>query len=770
MSASHLKQLSINVLRGSTTPFTLQFDKGKKLTVIYGENGSGKTTICDAFEFIGKGKVGSLDNRGLGSTSRYWPSVGRNASEVSVVLKCTDAECSAYLQKTGVVVLPPEARPKVEVLRRSQILSLVEAKPAERYEAISRFIDVSGIEASETALRNLIRSLKESRGEAVARVEENRETIFQFWETAGKPDRDPVTWATKESTRDMKNLQTEIAAIAKLRVAYQRLLDCPDKYDQASTALQSAIEVAANAMARLQAVLQNVAANAGELVGLLQSAQAYIEKHPHLDSCPLCESSDSVRDLFGRVTSRLQGLTELQVAQRVSREADAAVSAAEKKLQEVKDDVARQLAGFHSAREAYSWPSGFPLPDTTEPSNLDDLAGWLSSTDQLPDAWEKLENSRRDNQRFFDVLKSALETYNTNYTAQKELDALLPRLDRALASVEEERHKFTTGVLATIASEVGRLYEEVHPGEGLEMISLDLDPKKRASLEIGSHFYGQSDTPPQAYFSQSHLDTLGLCVFLALSAMEDASEIVLVLDDVLASVDEPHVDRLIEMVYAEAMKFRHCVITTHYRPWKEKLRWGWLQNGQCQFVELTKWTFNDGLSLTKSIPDVERLRMLLAETPPDPQLVCAKAGVILEAALDFLTQLYECAVPRRPGGRYTLGDLLPSIDRKLRQALKVEVLKSGATGSAPNYETVSLTPIIEELTRIVQARNLFGCHFNALSFELLESDAIGFGREVLALMDVLIDPEAGWPRNKKSGSYWATSGETRRLYPLQQPS
>ena len=243
-----------------------------------------------------------------------------------------------------------------------------------------------------------------------------------------------------------------------------------------------------------------------------------------------------------------------------------------------------------------------------------------------------------------------MATYQEKVREQKDLDRLLPRLELALEIAEQERRKFTDEVLANIAQEVGRLYEAVHPGEGLNKISLELDPKKRASLEIGATFCGQPSTPPQAYFSDSHLDTLGLCVFLALAALDAPASTVLVLDDVLGSVDEPHVERLIEMLYAEALRFRHCIITTHYRPWKQKLRWGWLQHGQCQFVELTKWTSSQGLTLTRSLPDVERLRQLLAETPPDPQLVCAKAGVVLEAALDFLTQLYECSIPRARTG------------------------------------------------------------------------------------------------------------------------
>jgi len=53
---------------------------------------------------------------------------------------------------------------------------------------------------------------------------------------------------------------------------------------------------------------------------------------------------------------------------------------------------------------------------------------------------------------------------------------------------------------------------------------------------------------------------------------------------------------------------------------------------------------------------------------------------------------------------------------------------------------------------------------------LLDSDAIGFGQKVLELIETLADPDAGWPRNSKSGKYWANSGETRRLHPLKQPA
>lgn len=139
MTSVFIKKLTIEHLRGATTPFELTFEKGKKLLVIYGENGTGKSTISDAFEFVGKGKVGSLENRGLGRTARYWPSIDKNASDVVVILETSSGTCRATINRNEVVVLPPESRPRVELLRRKQILTLLEAQPGERYNEIRRF-------------------------------------------------------------------------------------------------------------------------------------------------------------------------------------------------------------------------------------------------------------------------------------------------------------------------------------------------------------------------------------------------------------------------------------------------------------------------------------------------------------------------------------------------------------------------------------------------------------------------------------------------------
>ena len=767
MTAASLKKLTIEHLRGATNPFELTFEKGKKLLVIYGENGTGKSTISDAFEFIGKGKVGSLENRGLGRTTKYWPSIDKNASDVAVALETSAGTCRATINKSEVVVLPPQNRPRVELLRRKQILTLLEAQPGERYNEIRRFIDVSGIEASETTLRKLISDIDNDRQIAVAKITENRETIQHFWEEAGRPDLDPFEWAKAESERDPTIINQEMAAIQALCSAFEAIQRDGKQFEDASSQHSTNQAKLEKARLALQAQLETLAEDAKDTMELLRSAKGYLTKHPDPKVCPLCESAENAHGLANRVGEKLATFSTIQAAQQNYKQVEQTAQRSQQTLDIVLEGSQKHIETFNQCI-AGQLPGDIELPDSALPDDISQRGPWLEVNEPKLQAWKKSAGERNDKKQFLGTLKRALQTYNDNILAQQELEELLPRLERSLVEVEEERRKFTDETLAEIADEVGRLYEAVHPGEGLNRISLALDPSRRASLAIGTDFHGQTDTPPQAYFSDSHLDTLGLCVFLALAIRDNPEGTILVLDDVLGSVDEPHVDRLIEMLFEEAQKFSRCVITTHYRPWKQKLRWGWLQNGQCQFVKLTKWSHIKGINLIRSIPDLERLRALLAESPPDPQLVCSKAGVILEAALDFLTLLYECSVPRKNTG-YTLGDLLPAIDKKLKPALVVDVRADKNEDGSPVYKVVRLEPYLDELSRIAQARNVFGCHFNELSFDLLDTDALGFGQQVLELMDALIDASAGWPKNDKSGSYWATNGETRRLHPLRKP-
>jgi hypothetical protein len=504
--------LTIEYLRGSTRPFTVRFEHGKRLTVAYGENGTGKTTICDAFEFLGKGQVGSLENRGLGKTSRFWQSIGKGPADVAVVLEA-DSTCTARVLKGDVVVDTPQSRPRVEILRREQILSLIAARPADCYEAIKRFVDVSAVEAAEGSLRDLIRDLKKGRETAIARIQENEDAIRGFWEAAGKPAENPVDWAKAEVARDVTSHEAELRALRRLQAAYERMAEYPQQLAERSRSFQETRDALATADAVIRDLLEAAPEDAGAIVEVLESGKTYLDRHPDAATCPLCQSSEKVKQLRVTVEERLGKFLALRQASRQRSAAAESLVTAERRVNELRDSFGTVSTAYEVARTTHQWESDVPAAPPP-PSTLDELSEWLRATSDLHIQWGKAETAREGRSQFLKTLKTARDTYQANVDTQRELDQLLPRLDAAHDAVKDERRKFTDAILSAIADEVGRLYELVHPGEGLNKISLALDPAKRASLDITADFQGLANGPPQAYFSQSHLDTLGLCMFL----------------------------------------------------------------------------------------------------------------------------------------------------------------------------------------------------------------------------------------------------------------
>lgn len=767
-----LKSLSITAFRGASATFTLSFEKGRKLTLVYGENGTGKTTICDAFELLAHERVSSLDGYGLGKgLEKYWPNTGKSPNDLSIALETSGGTCSAKFVNKKLVVVPADSRPKIELLRRQQILDLIQAQPKERYDAIKRFIDISAFETSEDTLRQQGKALADERSRSQQSEDQSLQELQGFYEAAGSPaGLNPVSWAKQKLAEPEAKLDADIVAIGKLRSAFTILSAFPERAEGRQKELADATKMLADAEAGLAAAAAVVIDGAAETLAILEAGSEYLHDHPDAAECPLCLSKENAAGLAIGVASRLANLGVLRNATTKRQQCAAVLANSQSAVSQLDVDYTKAVATYATVKDGHKWKAEVKLPADSPPAKLTALAAWLAAYEATAQTWPAVEAIWRDEKKFTATLKTASERYDANFTKRTELDVLVPKLEEALKYCVEQRQTFTNTIIGGIAQEVGKLYDRIHPGEGLDAIALPLDPKKRASIELEAKFSGK-EVPPQAYFSQSHLDTLGLCIFLALASRDRPDETVLILDDVLGSVDEPHVERVVGLIYEISEKFRHTVVATHYRPWRERFRWGALKPGQpCQFVELSGWSIADGMNLVGCMPEIDRLKGLLAQAQPDIQSICSKAGVILEYALDYLTLRYECNVPRRQGSAYTIGDLLPAVDSKLRNALKVEIRDGLTDPNATAINVVQLKPILDELSRIAQVRNALGAHFKAISFDLLDQDALGFAKHVVQLVDALSHPDDGWPSNDKSGSYWRNSGDSRRLHPLRKPA
>lgn len=771
MTAAPLKSLTLTAFRGASETFKLDFEPKKKLTIVFGENGTGKTTICDAFEVLANGEAGSLKGKGIDATRhKYLNSAKKKAEDLSVTLETTQgAPCKGQLSGKNVVVTPESGRPRLAIMRRKQMLNFVEATPGERYTAIATFIDISAFEQSEANLKKLVGDLESEKADAGKEALGSYTALADVYASAGNgPGQDPIDWATALLAQPEGNEAGEQAAIDMLVVQYQALAAYPDQLQTRQSVVAKAQSGFDTAQEEMAASASAAAASANELVAVLEAGQRYLEVHPGSDVCPLCESAERATELATTVKDRLSQFEAVRTAKIKLDTCRSTLEQGRANLALLQSEFAENLTAYQSARTGFVWDQKYSFPESPPPQAIADLQAWLDANNDLHGKWKDIEASLRQGKERRENAGRALKRYNNNTAKVAELGALIPKLGQAYALVKSERQAFTDNIISGIAAKVGALYEQVHKGEGKEKIVLALDHVKRASIDLNAKFSGQ-DAPPQAYFSQSHLDTLGLCIFLALALREKPDETVLILDDVLGSVDEPHVDRVIEMICATTKEFRHTLITTHYGPWRHKYRWGMIKGiHPCQFVQLLGTGLDGVIQATGSIPETERLRAMTLQQPLDLQGIVGKAGVVLEALLNFVAERYGCRLPFKPNGKHTLGDLLPNVKGKLRDELQIEIVECDGT-TVTVKDKIQFKPILDEISGIVTVRNEVGAHFNTDGFDVPDTKALAFANYVMALADAMICPDHGWPTSDKSGDHWTNSGGTRRMRPLKEP-
>jgi predicted ATPase len=147
-----IDQLIVENYRGASTRLQVDFDKDKKVVLIFGENGTGKTTIVDALDAIGNCAKGSLEDKSSTRARDHLPTIGKMPADVNIRVTSGTATWVATLAGDTLTTNPP-ARPKIRILRRNRLQKLIEAQPAQRYESLRHFIDVDKVERSENTLR-----------------------------------------------------------------------------------------------------------------------------------------------------------------------------------------------------------------------------------------------------------------------------------------------------------------------------------------------------------------------------------------------------------------------------------------------------------------------------------------------------------------------------------------------------------------------------------------------------------------------------------------
>lgn len=772
-----LNSLELEAFRGATVPVTINFDPAKKITMIFAENGNGKSTISDALSCLLTDDIGSISDKSE-TDPKFLKSLGKDTAKIK--LNTAAASFAATISGNGRnIVKDPQTTglPQLRAIRRKQIIKLIESKANERYQTLKDFIDVNEILKCEVELRKTKASAEKELETTVSIISQATDTLEKAWNDEGEPGTDFLTWAEQQSHKDVTELEKEAEKFNALKTKWTAIVSRYDSYSSAKTNLQTSQSIFDAKTNELERVKQENDDNEISLLKLLEQAKDYIQGENEIEMCPVCSNNMERDNVLSSLSSRITAMNALKAASDAvniaKAELDRKQSAFDNEVTTLNPllnsyrDAIRGFTDEHPAIENFVYNLGNNAEENlslfeNEKLHLDNLA--LSIT--------RIEEEKTTALNQHNLIKTQFQSIKENKAKAENLQNLVTASSDALVIVETSRKEFTEAELDSISGEVDRMYNLIHPDEQIGNVKLSLKSNAQSSLVIGAKFHTEEEIQPQSIYSESHLDTLGICVFLALAKKYGDRNTILVLDDVVMSVDEKHLDRFIELLHSEAHSFGQIIMTTHYRPWRDRYRNNRAPNGGVHFLELRNWSLENGIRVYNGKLALQELKAYVEnEEDFNRENIASASGRMLENILDFLSFKYRCKLPRNPQNEYTLADLLNGFSSTLLPLLKVEHYEKDEDGNYTQLsKTVELRNIIADLKDLSAVRNQVGAHYNFNGSLVSDADVLELGKKTIEFAELLICPENGkLPSYNTSGSYWETKKKTIKLFPLATP-
>jgi energy-coupling factor transporter ATP-binding protein EcfA2 len=675
-----LQRLVMHAFRGVPGEMVVDFGKGESIAV-YGENGTGKSTIADALEWYFTGEIELLCHEGRQHAVRY---VGGDRADVTSVEVATNGTLG------GKVLFPDErAVETLQVTRRETFLlrgrtlsDFINKTKTEKWKAL---VEILGLDAVESLREDLQRARNDLRKQAKAAEER-----VQSYRRALASEGEAVTEDTV-----LANLQ-QICSL--LGVDPPRSLDDIDSSwimaaVGASTGgaepshresllsevrtLNSPI-VDTNTLDAWNALVSPERAKILSRVSLVREAKRLFETGSIEGRCPLCGQAVDERQLALRIESALVEMME--ASQSLESHRDAIV-------QQV-DDLSRahdkRLAVLSSGGAlAIELPPLPPPPGASLRGQLDELAPvavdaitnyvseirkWDRATVKLVQKAVGSRPGTRDTQL---VMLAALCEQIRNWRAgEKEAARAMRALslaDRVFDAYQTKQKEDLTELLKQISGRVAQFYAALHPGEDLAGVSIE--PWTAKGVELAIEFHGSRQRPPHGVLSESHLNSLAISLFLAMAETFNEQLGFLVLDDVINSFDVEHRGRLAELL-ADGFPNWQIIVLTHDQQFFEHLS---RRAPSWRKLELTSWSYASGPRTTQyetaGILTAARERL----ESGDVQGAATKARRALEELLQEVCEALSAPLPFRRGqanDKREIGELFKGVRRTLKEHAK----------------------------------------------------------------------------------------------------
>jgi recombinational DNA repair ATPase RecF len=695
-----LSNLSIHRFRGI---HDISINLAGKNIAIIGANGTGKSSVADAIDFLLTGQLRRLTGEGAGalSLSKHAPHVEAAPEEAwvegtfagegvkkPVTLRRTVAKPNDLLTDGPI----PEDVHRLlhlanvgshHMLTRREVLRFIFTEPSKRGDQVGSLLQLTRVDNIRKAVQGASKDAANVLRDRTAVRDTRVQSVFRSFQPPASDWSDALGRVNSHRAQLGGDAVLELTpGSVRVGIATPTIAGADPLQSQRTRELMQQLQtwlergtslVSAKTQEYLEAVellRQNADAlkdlQASDLVraGLTLATGA---------ECPLCLREWDNTDLRAVLAHRLDDARETSASLAGLRQQQASL----RSTMVAAETVARSLAEVLGAAEpatakscsAYALVLKGAVRELLPDPVADDLAPLVTRRDALSAMrGEEAQNALAKTtaraltlpdlvgtQQLWDELTgmgNALREYGSAVRQRAIAERVAKELLAADKAFIVSRDAVLQSTYDAIAGRFSALYALVHKSDESTFQAL-LTPTK-AGLSLDVDVYNHGVHPPCALHSEGHQDSMGLCLFLTLTEyLAKGPMPLVVLDDVLMSVDRGHRRAVAEMLKKE-FAGSQLVITTHDRVWWRQLRTLGLVSGSGS-IEFNGWSLEDGPIL---VPDAGTMladaqRILAEGNVPGAAHALRRA---IETYLPDICDALGATVRFRSDGEWQAGD------------------------------------------------------------------------------------------------------------------
>lgn len=727
-----VKSISIKEFRG-IRDLTLDF-KGNNYAIC-GPNGTGKSGVVDALEFVLTGKVSRLSGEGSGDISlkRHGPHVDiatepeRAFVEISATIPSLNktVTVSRTVKDAAIAKVTPPDSDVIEILKqvemhpefvlsRRELIRYVIATPGTRSEEVQALLHLDTVEKVRKGLRKIANKCERQLAPIKSEVAQAGANLLRALDipelkqdeilALANADRQILGLTAIPEMTETTSLSDGIASPGPDEP--QRISKAP-ALAEIQNARDSIDKLTSEPTAKLIAkILDDIVELKNDTsLEMALKRDSFYSMGLDLSSgdyCPYCDNAWDSDELKQHIQDKVDELEKVASKRK----------AAEKKLIPL-------ISVISNVQSAVSKLIGYGtlLKPTVESEQAQSYHATCDSTVKKLEAFLPLDDiihvlrsaasTPRDLIPFFNQIEksvTALPDPSKQDAARQRLIIIQERLDVFRSAKRKEKIAIVqaanaknvfdvyastsdivlTGIYDSVEQEFENFYRYINRDDEDEFKAKLIPSIGKLGFDVD--FYGRGFFPPGAYHSEGHQDAMGLCLYLALMrGLQGDSFTFAVLDDVLMSIDAVH-RREVCVLLKREFPNTQFILTTHDPIWLRHMKTEGLIQGRSA-VQFRNWTVDYGPTQWDDRDVWTEIADHLHEND-----VRAAAGLLrhfLEYTSAELCHRLRAPVEYRGDAQYQLGELLPPAIVKMRHYFKKAKVAANSWNQNDKMEVIS---------------------------------------------------------------------------------